>query len=190
MENKNAKKRPEHLTTTIGDLLKTQGNDILKTEKKPYKKKNKNKNYQGKKTENNMNVKNKIKKLNNAEEVAVEAPVMKVDEPNANQKTYTNESLKKAIDEAVEKGILKNDDSVNFDLRTPEQIEADKYKNGVVVEDGNMEEFAKAFLAEPEKEGPRMDSSSTPKAKFVINSEYITKEGSDARVRTDEFIKK
>ena len=53
MENKNTKKRSEHLTTTIGDLMKLQGNDILKTEKKPYKK---NKKYK-------KNFKNDKKKI-------------------------------------------------------------------------------------------------------------------------------
>jgi hypothetical protein len=75
-------------------------------------------------------------------------------------------------------------------MRTSEQIEKDTYKDGVIVKDGNMEDFAAAFLAEPEKEGPKMNDNSEPKAKFVINSDYITKEGTDARVRTDEFIKK
>jgi hypothetical protein len=35
-----------------------------------------------------------------------------------------------------------------------------------------------------------MNDKPEPKAKFVINADYITKEGTDARVRTDEFIKK
>ena len=158
MENKNIKKRPEHLTTTIGDLMKLQGNDILKTEKKPYKK---NKKYK--------------KNFNNKKE---------------NDTVQVNDSLKKAIDDAVEKGVLRNDDLIKFDMRTSEQIEKDTYKDGVVIKDGSMEELAAAFLAEPEKEGPKINSDSEPKAKFVINSDYITKEGTDARVRTDEFIKK
>ena len=159
MENKNTKKRSEHLTTTIGDLMKLQGNDILKTEKKPYKK---NKKYK-------KNFKNDKKE---------------------NTTVQVNDSLKKAIDDAVERGVLRNDDSIKFDMRTSEQIEKDTYKDGVIIKDGNMEDFAAAFLAEPEKEGPKMNDNSEPSAKFVINSDYITKEGTDARVRTDEFIKR
>ena len=41
MDKDKKPKRQEKLTTTIGDLLKSQGNNILETEKKPYKKNNK-----------------------------------------------------------------------------------------------------------------------------------------------------
>ena len=166
MENKKPeKKRSEHLSTTIGDMLRKQGNDILKTEKKPYKNNNKKYNKQ-KPYKKNYNKK-----------------------PPVDNKAKNDEIIKKALDEAVKKGILKADDNTSFDMRTPEQIEADKYKDGVVIKDGTMEEFADAFLAEAEKEGPVMEED-TSKVKFTISSEYITKEGSDTRVRTDTFITK
>lgn len=164
MENKKPeKKRSEHLSTTIGDMLRSQGNDILKTEKKPYNKKK----YNNKQKPYNRNSNKK---------------------PNKYDKDKSDNMIKKAIDEAVQKGILKEDDNVKFDLRTPEQIEKDTYKDGVVISDSTMEEFAKAFLAEPEiKEETKEINTDN---KFIVNTDYIHKFGSDKRVKTDTFIKK
>lgn len=195
MEKKNEKKRSEHLSTTIGDLMKLQGNDILKTEKKPYKKNNKNKkNFKGNKNKQYKEKKVETPAETKNEEAEVIFPVLPdvsvSGKPDRNGNMYTNECLKKAIDDAVEKGIIRADDNTKFDMRTPEQIEADKYKDGVEIKDGTMKDFAAAFLAVPEPEGPKMDEEVRAKKKFVINSEYITCADSDARVRTDEFINK
>lgn len=166
MENKKPeKKRSERLSTTIGDMMRSQGNDILKTEKKPY---NKNK-----------------KKYNNKQKPYNRDSNKK---PNKYDKYKSDDMIKKAIDEAVQKGMLKEDDNTSFDLRTPEQIEKDTYKDGVVISDSTMEEFAKAFLAEPELKEETKEINTNNK--FIVDADYIHKSGSDKRVKTDTFIKK
>ena len=155
MDKDKKPKRQEKLTTTIGDLLKSQGNNILETEKKPYKKNNK-------KYNNNKDFKNRIKD--------------KLINPNSTNTNIRDTTLRMAVDRAVEKGILKNDDTVKIEPEKPITEE------DLEVKDGNWEEFTKAFTEEiPEKE--------EVKPNIKINADYISFDNSDKRIKTDTYKK-
>lgn len=155
MDKDKKPKRQEKLTTTIGDLLKSQGNNILETEKKPYKKNNK-------KYNNNKDFKNRIKD--------------KLINPNSTNTNIRDTTLRMAVDRAVEKGILRNDDTVKIEPEKPITEE------DLEVKDGNWEEFTKAFTEEiPEKE--------EVKANIKINADYISFDNSDKRIKTDTYKK-
>ncbi len=155
MDKDKKPKRQEKLTTTIGDLLKSQGNNILETEKKPYKKNNK-------KYNNNKDFKNRIKD--------------KLINPNSTNINIRDTTLRMAVDRAVEKGILRNDDTVKIEPEKPITEE------DLEVKDGNWEEFTKAFTEEiPEKE--------EVKANIKINADYISFDNSDKRIKTDTYKK-
>ena len=156
MDKDKKPKRQEKLTTTIGDLLKSQGNNILETEKKPYKKNNKKYNN------NNKDFKNRIKD--------------KLINPNSTNTNIRDTTLRMAVDRAVEKGILRNDDTVKIEPEKPITEE------DLEVKDGNWEEFTKAFTEEiPEKE--------EVKANIKINADYISFDNSDKRIKTDTYKK-
>lgn len=155
MDKDKKPKRQEKLTTTIGDLLKSQGNNILETEKKPYKKNNK-------KYNNNKDFKDRIKD--------------KLINPNSTNTNIRDTTLRMAVDRAVEKGILRNDDTVKIEPEKPITEE------DLEVKDGNWEEFTKAFTEEiPEKE--------EVKANIKINADYISFDNSDKRIKTDTYKK-
>lgn len=154
MDEKKQKNRSDKLSTTIGDLLKSQGNNILDVPKKN------NKKY--KKFKDNLKDKNVI-----------------IDSKK-NTKSNAELSLEIAINKAVKEGKLKETPTkVEFNMTDESSKE-----NEVVVKDSSMDELVGAFLGEPEEKKP-VDTNN----KFVINSEYISKEGSDKKVRLDNFIK-
>ena len=162
--NKTNKRSNENLKTTIGDLLRSQGNNILNTPKPKYNKNNKKKNYPKKKDNNyKPDVKPEI----------TDAPVDNVTE-NVDHEA-ANKSLKEAIDRAIEKGILKDD---IIKIEDPKPITNDDLE----YHDGTWAEFSGSFLAP--KEEPKKNE---PINKIKINSEYITFSNTDARIRTDSY---
>jgi hypothetical protein len=87
--------------------------------------------------------------------------------------------------EKLSKGFAESQASTKFDMTVKEESVEEPKK--VVSREGSWDEFANAFLAEKEEPKPEPETNPTV---FHLGKEYITKEGSDAKVRTDEFISK
>lgn len=112
--------------------------------------------------------------------------------PEANTKEETEEvditeELKKEYKatgkldpEKLAKGLASRSIPLDLSEKPKEEVHTDG------VREGSWDEFTKLFInsEEPKEETPKETSV------FRIGKEYITKDGTDTKVRTDEFISK
>lgn len=102
-------------------------------------------------------------------------------------------STGKSMEERLkDKGKKIKEHPVYFDMHEPEQepVKESESEEEVEVKDGSWEEFASMMTEDPTAVKEYIQPKSNTKNKFTVHAEYITKEGTDKRVRTDTFITK
>lgn len=152
--------RSENLSTTIGDLLKSKGQKIPNFP--PYNYNSKKRPYKNEKKKSTTEIKKEEKIAPQVEETPVEEP------------------KKVTLEDIIKNGIDASKIPVPIDMSEHEKVEP-------VEHEGTWEEFNKLFTETEEERNAR---ENPVVEKIHIGAEYITKDGTDKRVRTDEFITK